>query len=260
MPNNKKSLEDYVYFKTENGTLYNGSCLDILPLLDNNSFQCVFTSPPYNCNVEYDIYKDNLPLKEYLEFLNKTFNLCVEKLSDGGHLGIQIANTGRQPYTPLTDFISTYLFNKIQMRGEIIWDKQNMTSATAWGSWLSSNCPSLRDSHEYIEVFRKEGNRKGESDITKEEFMLYTKAIWNVTPETQLREHPAPFPEKLAERFIKLYAFLNETVLDPFSGAGTVGLVCEKINRKYILIELSEKYCELSKKRILNYTNQLRMF
>jgi site-specific DNA-methyltransferase (adenine-specific) len=201
-----------------------------------------------------------LPLKEYLEFLNKTFTLCIDKLNEGGHLGIQIANTGRQPYTPLTDFVSTQLFDKIQMRGEIIWDKQNMTSATAWGSWLSSNCPSLRDSHEYIEVFRKEGNRKGKSDITKEEFMEATKAIWNITPETQQKEHPAPFPLSLAMRFIRLYAFIDETVLDCFGGSGTVALACEKLNRKWILIELSEGYCSLIKNRVEAYTNQLRMF
>lgn len=256
----EKTLSDYEYYRTENGMLYCGDATKVLELLEPNSFNCIFTSPPYNCKVEYDVYDDNKSLKEYLEFLNKIFTLCVDKLGEGGHLGIQIANTGRQPYTPLTDFVTTALFDKIQMRGEIIWDKQNMTSATAWGSFMSPNCPSLRDSHEYIEVFRKEGNRKGISDITKEEFMLFTRAIWNVKPETQLREHPAPFPEELARRFIKLYSFVGETVLDPFAGSGTTALVCEKIKRKWIMIELSEKYCELIKKRVGFYANQMRMF
>jgi len=219
--------------------------------LPSETVHLVFTSPPYNVGVDYDVYKDNLPFEEYLKKLNRIFTECIRVLVKGGHLLIQIANTGRQPYTPLTDYITTMLADKISMRGEIIWDKQNMTSATAWGSWLSANKPSLRDTHEYILVFRKEGgDRVGESDITKDEFMEYTKAIWKVTPETNDVNHPAPFPKSLAMRAIKLYSFKGETVLDPFCGSGTTCEVAKKLGRNFIGIDISKRYCNLAEDRL----------
>lgn len=245
------TLPSYVPFSTVVNTVIVGDAEAKLQTLESETVHLVFTSPPYNVGVNYDIYNDTLPFNEYLNKLNKIFTECIRVLVKGGHLIIQIANTGRQPYTPLTDYITTMLVDKINMRGEIIWDKQNMTSATAWGSWLSANKPSLRDTHEYILVFRKEGgDRVGESDITKEEFMEYTKAIWKVTPETNDVGHPAPFPKSLAARVIKLYSFKGETVLDPFNGSGTTCEVAKKLGRNFIGIDISKRYCNLAEDRL----------
>ncbi len=136
------------------------------------------------------------------------------------------------------------------MRGEIIWYKQNMTKLTAWGSWLSANKPSLRDSHEYILVFRKEGDRKGISDITKEEFIKFTQALWHVSAETDNPNHPAPYPEELIYRIIKLYSFKNETVYDPFLGSGTTSAVAKKLGRNSIGIELNPTYIKMAQDRL----------
>jgi site-specific DNA-methyltransferase (adenine-specific) len=138
---------------------------------------------------------------------------------------------------------------KAVYRGEIIWDKQNILSGTAWGSWKSPNNPSIRDHHEYILIFRKEGNRRGTSDITDKEFIEYTKAIWNVMPETRLQEHPAPFPIALAKRAIKLFSFKEETILDPFMGAGTTGVAAVQLGRKFLGFEISQSYCQIANKR-----------
>ena len=221
-----------------------------LQSVESETVHLVFTSPPYNCGANYDVYNDNIPLKEYLRKLEIIFLECIRVLVEGGHLLIQVANTGRQPYTPISDFITTMLYDKIDMRGEIIWNKQNITAGTAWGSWLSANKPSLRDQHEYILVFRKEGSRVGESDITSEEFMEYTRSIWDVTPETNNVGHPAPFPKSLAARAIKLYSFKGETVLDPFCGSGTTLEVAKKLGRNFIGIDVSKRYCNLAEDRI----------
>jgi len=245
------TVASYMPFNTVVNTIITGDAEAKLQALESETVHLVFTSPPYNVGVNYDIYNDKLPFNEYLDKLNKIFTECIRVLVKGGHLLIQIANTGRQPYMPLTDYITTMLVDKINMRGEIIWDKQNMTSATAWGSWLSANKPSLRDTHEYILVFRKEGgDRVGESDITKDEFMEYTKAIWKITPETNDVNHPAPFPKSLAMRAIKLYSFKGETVLDPFCGSGTTCEVAKKLERNFIGIDISKRYCNLAEDRL----------
>ena len=73
----------------------------------------------------------------------------------------------------------------------------------------------------------------------------------NVTNQfTAKMEHSAVFPEKLAEFFIKSFSNEGDIVLDLFAGSGTVGVVCEELNRNYILIDKEEANIQLIKKRV----------
>ena len=73
----------------------------------------------------------------------------------------------------------------------------------------------------------------------------------NVTNQfTSKMKHSAVFPEKLAEFFVKSFSNEGDTVLDLFAGSGTVGVVCEELNRKYILIDKEETNIQLIKKRV----------
>ena len=76
--------------------------------------------------------------------------------------------------------------------------------------------------------------------------------MWNIAPETQMNKigHPAMFPVNLPYRLIKMLSWKEATVLDPFNGAGTTGVACELLQRKYIGIEMSDEYCKLTAKRI----------
>jgi len=220
-----------------------GDALKLLPQFDD--FHLVVTSPPYNVNLDYGVYKDNLSDDDYIKWLTELFLNISKKLYPGGHICINIANTGRQPYIPKKDLLVCSLLKswKLQYRGEIIWDKQNMISGTAWGSWMSANCPSLRDHHEYILVFRKEGDRKGISDITDKEFMSYTNSIWKVQPDSMNdTNHPAPYPLELVKRIIKLYSFVGENVFDPFLGTGTTLRACKELNRNGAGCEINPAY------------------
>lgn len=58
------------------------------------------------------------------------------------------------------------------------------------------------------------------------------------------------FPEKLAERVIKLFSFKGDIVLDPFNGVGTTTAVAQKLGRKYIGIDISQEYCDAANKRL----------
>lgn len=222
-----------------------GDCIDVMSTLDE--YHLVVTSPPYNVGIDYGEYKDSLPLDDYIKWLTCVFLKSSERLAPGGHICINIANTGRQPYIPKKDLLVNSLLNAwdLDYRGEIIWDKHNITAQTAWGSWLSPNMPSIRDRHEYIIVFRKEGARNGKTDLTDVEFMKYTQSLWEITPETD-SDHPAPYPLELAHRLIKLYSFIGETVLDPFMGTGTTLKACRILNRKAIGIDLNEKYVDMA--------------
>jgi len=232
--------------------------------IPENSIHLMITSPPYNVTKEYD---DNLSLAEYLEMLKNVWKETYRVLVPGGRACINIANLGRKPYIPLHSYIIEAM-NEIGflMRGEIIWNKAGSASpSTAWGSWLSAANPVLRDIHEYILVFSKDSythNRKGkENTITKEEFLEWTKSIWTF-PAVSAKSigHPAPFPEELPLRLIKLYSFKKDIVLDPFLGSGTTSLAALKNGRNYIGFDTNESYISLANKRVEQLKKQTTLF
>lgn len=240
-----------------------GSSENMLELPDN-SIHLMVTSPPYNVKKEYD--KD-LTLKEYLEMLKKVWLETYRVLVPGGRACINIANLGRKPYIPLHSFIIDAMLEVgFLMRGEIIWNKANSASpSTAWGSWLSAANPVLRDIHEYILIFSKDSfslpRNKKESSISREEFLEWTKSVWNFNAvSARSVGHPAPFPEELPTRLIKLYTFENDVVLDPFLGSGTTSISALKNNRKYVGYDINPDYIKLADSRISEIKNQLNIF
>ena len=225
-------------------TIIDSSCENMKDI-PNNSLHLMITSPPYNVSKEYD---NDLSLNEYLNLLKNCFTETYRVLVDGGRACINIANIGRKPYIPLSDYVSKIMIEiGFNMRGEIIWNKSAGAGiSTAWGSFQSASNPILRDVHEYILIFSK-GNYKRERDkeekelrkdnITKEEFIEWTKSVWTMNTESAKRiGHPAPFPEELPNRLIKLFSFTNDIVIDPFMGSGTTAIAAIKNNRNFINI------------------------
>ncbi|BAM32022.1 adenine specific DNA methyltransferase [Helicobacter cinaedi CCUG 18818 = ATCC BAA-847] len=137
----------------------------------------------------------------------------------------------------------------------IIWNEGNISRRTAWGSWLSASAPYVIAPVELIVVLYKgawKKKHKGESDISKEEFMAWTNGLWSFNGESKKRiGHPAPFPRELPKRCIKLFSYVGDVVFDPFCGSGTTMIESYLNNRQFIGIELDREYCELSKKRFL---------
>lgn len=232
--------------------------------LPNNSVHLMITSPPYNVTKEYD---DDLTLKEYLQLLENSFRETYRVLVNGGRACINVANLGRKPYIPLSDYISKMMLNiGYNMRGEIIWNKASGAGvSTAWGSWQSAANPTLRDVHEYILIFSKgDYNRiakEKKNTITKEQFMEWTKSVWTMNPESARRVgHPAPFPEELPFRLIQLYSFKDDVILDPFMGSGTTAVSAVKSERKFVGYDISKEYIHLAEKRLKPFLTQTKLF
>jgi site-specific DNA-methyltransferase (adenine-specific) len=221
--------------------------------LPDNCVGLAFTSPPYNVGKEYDL---DMSLDDYLELINNVGKEVYRVLRPGGRYIINVANLGRKPYIPLTS-----LFHNIHSEigflpmGEIIWQKAKGASGScAWGSWKSAKAPRLRDIHEYLLVFAKQSFSRpdrGDSDISKEEFMDGTLSVWNIPPESAKRiGHPAPFSIPLAERVIRLFSYVDDVVLDPFVGSGTTCLAAKINKRHYVGFDISEEYCSIAEERI----------
>ena len=223
--------------------------------LPDCSVHLMVTSPPYNVGKEYD---EDLSLDEYLAFLKNVWREVYRVLVPGGRACINIANLGRKPYIPLNGLIAKELIELgFLMRGEIIWDKAASSStSTAWGSWQSATNPTLRDTHEYILVFSKGSFRRDKMDgrkstISREEFLEFTKSVWEFPSESARKVgHPAPFPVALPYRLIQLYTFSDEIVLDPFMGSGQTALAALKAGRHFIGYEISGEYLKLANSRI----------
>ncbi|MFZ5808058.1 MAG: DNA-methyltransferase [Chloroflexota bacterium] len=222
------------------------------------SVHLMVTSPPYNATKEYD---QNLSLSEYLGLLRKVFAETYRVLVEGGRACVNIANLGRKPYIPLSDYVSQMMIELgFLMRGEIIWYKGAGAGVSmAWGSWQSAANPVLRDTHEYILVFSKGsfGRKKPpgkENTISREQFMEWTKSVWTLNPESAKRVgHPAPFPVELPYRLIQLFTFSGDIVLDPFMGSGSTAIAALKAGRKFVGYEVDAGYVQLSRERIAEF-------
>ena len=231
--------------------------------IPDNSVHLMITSPPYNVSKEYD---QDLSLEEYLDLLGKAFKETYRVLVNGGRACINVANLGRKPYIPLSDYISTMMIELgFNMRGEVIWNKAGSASpSTAWGSWMSAGNPILRDIHEYILIFSKGSYkrvRKGkENTITKQQFIEWTKSVWEMNAVSARKiGHPAPFPEELPYRLIQLYSFKKDVVLDPFIGSGTTAVSALKSNRNYVGYDNDENYVDLAEKRLHPFKAQAKL-
>ncbi len=227
--------------------------------LPDNCLHLMVTSPPYNVSKVYD---DDLTLPAYLDMLRRVFAETYRVLVHGGRACINVANLGRKPYIPLSDYISRMMIDLgFLMRGEIIWNKgAGAGTSMAWGSWMSASNPVLRDTHEYILVFSKGAFRRRktesqESTIDREQFMEWTKSVWTMAPESARKVgHPAPFPVELPYRLLQLYTFQGDIVLDPFMGSGTTAIAALQSERGFVGYEISAEYAALARQRIADLT------
>jgi site-specific DNA-methyltransferase (adenine-specific) len=225
--------------------------MDALP---DGCVHLMVTSPPYNVTKEYD---DDLSLREYLALLRAVFAETWRVLAPGGRACINVANLGRKPYIPLSDYVTMLMLDLgYLMRGEIIWSKGAGAGVSmAWGSWQSASNPVLRDTHEYILVFSKGSFKRSSKDrqntIGRDDFMEWTKSVWTMKTESARKVgHPAPFPQELPARLIQLYTFADDVVLDPFMGSGTTALAARDAGRRWVGYETNPEYVALAERRL----------
>ena len=241
--------------------IYNKSSESMNELPDE-SVHLIVTSPPYNCDVQYDYYKDSQDFNDYLSMLNKVWSECDRILVPGGRICVNVAHgIGRKPYQPLGAYITIQIEQIFDLRGVIVWQKGYTANSTAWGSWRSPADPSLRDTCELIVVANKQGlfsidsliqedNRKVSPWLDRDTFMELTLDHWFVHPETKRSAHPAPFPVEIPARLAKLYAFPGATVVDPFAGSGSTGMACKLLGMDCHLYDVDPGYCNVMKNRL----------
>jgi len=248
--------KDEPFFQNETIRIYNADILEI-DCLKEKTIDLIVTSPPYNVGIKYDSHNDTMSYNDYLSFTKRWLDKCYKLIKDDGRFCLNIPldkNKGGQQ-SVCADITTIAKQVGWRYHSTIIWNEQNISRRTAWGSWLSASAPYVIAPVEVIVILYKNqwkkisGSRK--SDIDKKEFMEWTNGVWNFSGESKKRiGHPAPFPVELPRRCIKLFSFIGDTILDPFLGSGSTLVACGQNNRKGIGIDIEKNYCKLAEKRL----------
>jgi site-specific DNA-methyltransferase (adenine-specific) len=235
------------------------------------SVALVVTSPPYFAGKQYEeeLGRDGIPASytEYIEWLEDVFAECVAKLEPGGRIAVNVANLGRKPYRSLAADVVGILQDRLGLllRGEVVWRKARGAGGNcAWGSFRSPANPVLRDLTERVVVASKgrfdravpraERQARGLPHgitTTADEFMEATLDVWELAPESATRVgHPAPFPVELPQRFIELYTYEGDVVLDPLMGSGTTAVAAVRTGRHFLGYDTDPGYVETARRRV----------
>lgn len=243
------------FYRDDKVTIYNADSSD-LSFLPASSVHLVVTSPPYNLDVPYNGYADDLPYEQYLLWVRTWAAQLFRVCAPGGRACINIPldsnKGGKRPV--YADYVRVFAEAGWKYQTTIIWDEQNISRRTAWGSWMSPTAPFITAPVEMVPVFYKDRWRRPRehrtSDITRDEFLSWTLGTWSFPGENPAKVgHPAPFPPELPWRLIKLYSFVEDTVLDPFLGSGTTCYVAKLLGRRSIGIDIDPHYCQIAANR-----------
>jgi site-specific DNA-methyltransferase (adenine-specific) len=251
------AINSKLYFRMKDIAIYNNDILTT-SAVEDGSIDLIITSPPYNVGVGYNSHDDKMPYKDYLKFSKEWFRKCYRLLKDDGRFCLNIpldkSKGGQQSVCADLTIVAKQVGWKYH--STIIWNEQNISRRTAWGSWLSASAPYVIAPVEVIVVLYKKRWKKESgsriSDINKAEFQKWTNGVWDFSGESKRKVgHPAPFPVELPRRCIKLFSFVGDTVLDPFLGSGSTLVACSQTRRKGIGIEIDRGYCEIAKRRVI---------
>lgn len=240
------------YYQDDFCTIYHGLSEEVIPKIGLVDMVC--TSPPYagvECMWGSGFARSKV--EEANAGIGLVWYECTRILKLGCKFAINVNNTGRRPYVSNVSLTYKNMPPDCEPLGEIIWNKGMGQNGTAWGSWCNASDPALADQHEYILIFRKEGDREKRSGptITERDFTSWRNTVWQIPPESaKAIGHPAPYPLELPLRLISLYSYIGETILDPYAGSCTTGRAAKDLGRKSVMIEKEEQHCETGAKRL----------
>ena len=266
----------------ETGKIINGDCIEVMKTFPEGSIDLVVTSPPYNVNITYDVHKDDLPMDEYYEWTKDWLKEAFRVLKDDGRIAVNVPNElnvqergGRILFVAEFWMMMKEVGFKFSGLVDLTEDSPHRVRQTAWGSWMSASAPYIYNPKECIILAYKKSNKKltkGESqwkgvptdieqpdgsiknkmvyqDEDKKEFMNLVFGRWEYFADTRSLTK-ATFSMDIPMKAIKILTYKNDVILDPFMGSGTSAVAAEILQRRWLGIELSPNYTDISRKRV----------
>lgn len=250
-----------------------------MTLLPEKSAHLIVTSPPYWNLKEYPKNPEQLghiaSYEEFLAKLDKILKECFRVLVPGGRIVIVVGDVclprrtnGRHVVYPLHASIQE-LCRKIGFDNlaPIIWYKiaNIQLEADNGGRFLGKPYEPngiIKNDIEYILFERKPGGYRQptledrvQSVIPEVNQREWFEQIWSLGGAST-KIHPAPYPLKLAERLVRMFSFVGDTVLDPFMGTGTTNLAAAMWGRNSIGFEIEQSYIDIAQRRLKNISKQ----
>lgn len=242
--------------------------------IDDESSALVVTSPPYWTLKKYpdnpaqlgDLYDYELFQKE----LARVWDECYRVLLPGGRLCINVGDVtlsrrkhGRHRVIPLhADILSHARQAGFDVLTPIFWWKRtNMTTEVAGPTYFLGKPyePNgiIKSEIEYILLLRKPGGYRKPTEeqrrlsrIPKDDYHAWYRAVWTDIGGASSRDHPAPFPVELANRLVRMFSFVADTVLDPFGGSGTTCVAAALAGRNSVAYDIEPAYLDLAEDRL----------
>lgn len=271
-----KQVDEIVRGQTTTHDLIHGDARTA-SALEPNSIHLVVTSPPYWTLKQYNDHEAQIghvvDYEEFIQALDEVWKNCYRSLVPGGRLVINVGdvclsrrkNNGRHTVVPLHATIQEHCkemgFDNL---APIIWHKiANANYEAGGGGFLGKPYEPnavIKNDVEFILMQRKPGGYRSPtarerilSIISAENYQLWFRQIWDDIRGTSNPNHPAPYPVEFAERLVRMFSFVGDTVLDPFMGSGTSNVACARWGRNSIGIELDETYFALAQKRVSDH-------
>lgn len=266
----------------ETGKIINGDCVEVMKTLPEGCIDMVVTSPPYSAGIKYDVYNDSIPMDEYWKFTVDWLSQVFRVLKDDGRVAINVPiemnvqeRGGRILFNAEFWMMMKQVGFKFFGMVDLTEDSPHRVRQTAWGSWMSASCPYIYNPKECIILAYKKTNKKltkGESqwkgvptdveqpdgtiknkimyqDEDKKEFMNLVFGRWEYFADTRSLTK-ATFSMDIPMKAIKILTYKNDIILDPFMGSGTSAVAAEMLQRRWLGIELSPNYTDISRKRV----------
>jgi site-specific DNA-methyltransferase (adenine-specific) len=270
------------------GKVINGDCIDIMSKMPINSIDLIVTSCPYGVGINYDVHNDDVYFDEYLKFTKEWLTEAYQLLKDDGRIALNIPYEINRQDKGGRIFFCSEVYQVMKRIGykffgivDLEEDSPHRSKTTAWGSWMSPSSPYIYNpkecvilayKHKHIKTVKGEPQWKGVptdieqedgtikkkvvyEDVDKKEFMELVFGQWKYFADTKSLTK-ATFSMDIPTRAIKILSYKNDIVLDPFNGSGTSCVAAEILDRRWIGIELSPDYCEISRKRIQAFVDE----
>ena len=265
-------------------TVINGDCIEVMKEMPEGVVDLIVTSPPYGVNIAYDVHDDDMEINDYLEFARKWLTEAYKVLKDDGRIALNIPyEINRQAKGGRIFFVSE-VYQVMKEIGfkffgvvDLEEDSPHRSKTTAWGSWMSPSSPYIYNPKEciilaykkvHIKKVKGEPQWKGEPTITEEgktkmvysdddkkDFMELVFGQWKYLNDSRPMTK-ATFSMDIPTKAIKILSYKNDIILDPFNGSGTSCVAAEILDRRWIGIELSENYANISRQRIQGFVDQ----
>ena len=250
--------------------------------LEPESVHLVLTSPPYwTLKQHRDVEGQMGHVSDYGQFLDdldRVWQQCYDALVPGGRLICVVGdvclsrrkNKGRHTVVPLHAAIQ----ERCRLIGydnlaPIIWNKiaNAVYEVDGGGGFLGKPYEPnavIKNDIEFILMERKAGGYRTPdlparilSVISEENHRQWFQQIWNGLTGASTKRHPAPYPVELAERLLRMFSFVGDTVLDPFSGTATTSVAAARWGRNSIGFEIDETYLAFAASRFAKDTSGL---